>query len=34
MNPIAGVAMGGSPHFAVTVTINIPSKWDEMIKKK
>jgi hypothetical protein len=26
--------MGGSPYFAVTVRNNIPSKWDEMIKKK
>jgi|LakMenEpi03Aug12_release.lakeMendotaPanAssembly.Ray.scaffolds.fasta_scaffold3987992_1 hypothetical protein len=34
LNPIAEVAMGTFVHFAVTVSFNIPSKWDEMIKKK
>lgn len=31
---MAQIAMGGSALFAVTVSFNIPSKWDEMIKKK
>jgi len=34
LNPIAEIAMGTSARFAVTVSFNIPSKWDEMIKKK
>ena len=32
--PMAEIAMGTSARFAVTVSFNIPSKWDEMIKKK
>ncbi|CAM8660971.1 hypothetical protein MCETE7_02249 [Acidimicrobiia bacterium] len=32
--PMAQIAMGGFALFAVTVRFNIPSKWDEMIKKK